>query len=240
MKTYGGTNNGIHHPCYQNLEDSITDTLADYQIHPTTHDEINLPEDVLRYTLSNYEIIKAQTQQIQSNKRVWWQFTAQDHPPFSNPGVIDRPGVDARILPWLAWMDRVDGIFYPNITDWDVNPWETPFTNGVSNGDGFLFYPPKDATLGFDPCTADSNRLIPSIRLELLREGLEDYAYLQLLAGNSPTVGVQNPSDPFVKTLAGSETAFNRIPTANKEVRLNIASLIIQNIQEIYLPLVLR
>jgi len=240
METYGGTNGGIQHPCQKTLAESINETLADYQIQPTNHNEVNLPEDVLRYTLSNYEVMKAQKQQTQFNTRIWWQFTAQDHPPFSNPAVIDRPGVDARILPWLAWMDRVDGLFYPNSTDWDVNPWETPFGNGVSNGDGFLFYPPKDASLGFDPCIADSNRLVPSIRLEMLREGLEDYAYLQILAGTSPVIGVQNPGDPFVSTLAGSETAFNRIPTAIEEVRLDLAMLIIQNIKAIYLPLVLH
>ena len=238
METYGGTIGGIPQACYAELNASIQEAFADYRINPVPHDEASLPGDVLRYTLSNYEISKAQSQQTQSNQRVWWQFTAQDQPPFSNPAVIDRPGVDARILPWLAWMDRINGLFYPNSTDWDGQPWTTPFSNSMSNGDGYLFYPPKDDTLGFDPCIADSNRLVPSIRLELLREGLEDYAYLQILSGGSPSVGVGNPGDSFVKTLAFSETVYNRIPTAIDEVRLDLARLIIENIKKIYLPLV--
>ncbi len=136
------------------------------------------------YSLTDYPQQEAHETQAQTDEIIWWSFDFQDRPPFANPAIIDRPGQDARVLPWMAWMDRVDGLYHHHLNDWSLNPWETPNVNYQANGDGFLFYPPNDETLGYNPCEPQSNRLIPSIRLELLREGLEDYAYLRLLNGS--------------------------------------------------------
>jgi len=226
LVTYGGTHNGVPQPCYDQLIEAIEQTFANNFLSPAPPDDPGLGEDVLTYSLTAYEVEKAHTLQVQSNKKVWWEFVSSDHPPLANPAVIDRPGVDARILPWLAWLDRVDGLYYLQTVDWDANPWETPYSNGVSNGDGYFFYPPKDATLGYDPCSPESNRLVPSIRLELLREGMEDYAYLWLLNQGKPIIGEGNPADLLVQSIIDSRTAYSRIPTAFDALRTEIAELI--------------
>jgi len=240
MAQYGGITGGVPHACYEDLEQAINATFEDYRLTPSDGDDNPLPLDVLLYSLTSYEVNQAQKQQLESGSRVWWQFSDIDDPPLVNPTVIDRPGLEPRILPWLAWVDRIDGFNYCQTADWDGDPWSIPFSNDLYNGDGYLFYPPKDTTLGFDPCNPASNRLVPSLRLEMLREGLEDYAYFWLLNRGQPRIGEGNPVDSMINALIHSRTAFSRIPTAFDPLRLEIARLIEAQQTHIYLPLLIR
>ena len=182
----------------------------------------------------------AQAAKAQFGTPIWWQFTAYDDPPFANPAVLDRPGQEARILPWMAWFDDVDGLYYHQLADWDSDPWETPFTNYLSNGDGALFYPPKDGVIGSNPCDPASNRLIPSIRLELLREGLEDAAYLQLLNGNSGVDDLPKLSQlPMGQDIA-SRAITSQPPTLFAALRAELASEILAKSTTIFIPLFAR
>lgn len=239
LEAYGGTVNGEPQQCYDQLVEAITETFEDYRLTPSAIGESGAPEDVLLYSLTDYEVAEAHTQQVQSGAEVWWEFTAYDRPPLANPAVMDRSGLDARLLPWLAWLDRVDGIYYYQSVDWDPDPWSESFSNLLSNGDGFLLYPPKDDTLGYDPCDPESNRLVPSIRLELLREGMEDYAYLSLLNGGEPEIDVENLSDLQAALFIDSRTSFSRIPTLIESVRSEIAGLLQGKQGKYYLPLIL-
>ena len=64
---------------------------------------------------------------------------------------------------------KADGLLYWNTTNWrQGNPWEKADTYRGANGDGSLFYPGPVGPL-------------PSIRLEILRDGVDDYDYLVIL-----------------------------------------------------------
>jgi hypothetical protein len=225
LEAYGGMSDGQKNNCWDKLEDAIFATFSDYHITPLPL-ETGPPKDVQLYSLTNYEVEAAHTLQTQSLLKVWWGFLGSDQAPFPNPVVIDRPGMDARVLPWMGWLNRIEGMFYSQSTDWEPDPWTTPYLNSMCNGDGFFFYPPKDDTLAFDPCDDESNRLVPSIRLELFREGLEDAAYLRLLNGQAPEIDVDNPSDALAETFIYSRTAFNRVPTVISALRIQIAEQI--------------
>lgn len=240
METYGGTIDGVQQDCYQDLRSAIDAELGNYRLMAVDTTGSATPPDGLLYSLTAYEITQAQREQVELGTQVWWEFAPDDLPPLPNPAVIDRPGVEARYLPWLVWLDRVDGLYYPQIVDWDPDPWGTPFSNDLSNGNGFFFYPPRDNTLEFNPCDPDSIRLVPSIRLELLREGLEDYAYFRLLNGGDPEVGQVNAIDPFVSGVIESRTLFNRVPSAADTVRMQMAAVIEARQTHIFLPLLLR
>jgi len=209
--------------CRDAFKASVDKTFRDYRISPSFSENPEIPDEDLQYTLSSYEVKSAHDLQTESNKRVWWEFTYADTPPFANPGVIDRTGVEARILPVLAWLDRIDGLYHPKTNDWDVDPWTQTFSNGASNGDGFLFYPPNET---FQPCTPEGMRLIPSIRLELMREGLEDYAYLWLLNKADPIIGIENQSDSLARGIIQSDTLFSHNPTSFYSIRDEIALLL--------------
>ena len=200
--------------------------LVSEQIEPSIYNNTTYPGakiDVWMPTISTYEPEKSHDRQLNHNEEVWWYFLYGDRPPLPNPTVMDRSGLEARITPWLAWLERVEGLVYYSTTDWTPNPWGQPWLND-GNGDGFMFYPPKDSTIAFNACNAQSNRLVPSIRWELLREGMEDYEYLWLLNEGDPQVGLSNQADTLAGQFIDSRTRFSRVPSDLYNTRASIAA----------------
>ncbi len=85
--------------------------------------------------------------------------------------VIDSTAIEHRILPWIAFDKGIDGLLYWAVNFWQSpDPWKDTFnTPWQQNGNGLLFYPYK-------------NRVIPTIRDAIFRDGIEDYEYLKLLS----------------------------------------------------------
>lgn len=98
--------------------------------------------------------------------------------------MVERLGIEHRLPFWIAWKYGVEGIFIfagnivaPKKISDDAMLWEDdqagkwPYS-GYLNGDGFIMYPPH----------------IPSIRMKMLRDGLEDYGYLMELKKRLPRI----------------------------------------------------
>jgi len=93
-------------------------------------------------------------------------------------GFIDRPASDHRVLGWALWRFGADFVYLGNVSYFprkNPQPLAEDPRNEYGNGFGVLIYPGTE--LGYD-------RPLPSIRLKLLREAAEDYAYLSALAGD--------------------------------------------------------
>lgn len=93
--------------------------------------------------------------------------------------VVDAPPAAARIFPWLAWSHEIGGELYYNTVEAygsNADPWRSVYAHG-GNGDGTLFYPGTPERIG-----GRTHVPIESLRLKLIREGLEDYEYLALAA----------------------------------------------------------
>jgi hypothetical protein len=90
--------------------------------------------------------------------------------------VVDAPAVSHRIWEWLSWRYRMDGELYYNTVEAfaEGDPWRDQRRFG-GNGDGTLFYPGVPSHIG-----GRTPIPVESIRLKLVREGLEDYEYLRL------------------------------------------------------------
>jgi hypothetical protein len=106
-----------------------------------------------------------------------WSYTAlcqghQDTPCWE----LDFPLLNYRIPMWVSWRFGMTGLLYWSTTNWPSSQdvWTDPVTYGDQyNMEGSLLYPGIDAGVqGF----------IPSIRLKQIREGLEDYEYIRILA----------------------------------------------------------
>ena len=104
-----------------------------------------------------------------------WLYTCNgDYPPTPN-FYIERPGIEHRIIFWQAYREGATGFLYWAGNWWRVlkNDWiRNPVIKsdkGRNHGDGVLFYP------------AAEFEIWPSIRAEMIRDGIEDYEYLVLL-----------------------------------------------------------
>jgi hypothetical protein len=102
-------------------------------------------------------------------KLVWWYPAFSTRHPFPDFWV-DYPALDNRVIFWLTWKHKLDGLLYWSITNyWKANPWESAMTFPGANGDGTLVYP------------GDDGGPVNSLRWECLRDGSEDYDYFVLL-----------------------------------------------------------
>ncbi|MFQ5614929.1 MAG: glycoside hydrolase domain-containing protein, partial [Anaerolineales bacterium] len=200
--------------------------MVSEQVEPQIYNYAGAKIDVWMPTITNYEPEKSHERQKNYGEEVWWYYLYGDDPPLPNPILMSHPGVEARITPWLAWSERVDGLLHYSIDDWSSNPWTTPNVTGQDNGDGFFLYPPHQDGTPLDACGENGHRLVPSIRWVNLRDGMEDYEYLWLLAGGDPQVDVTNPADAYVAQIVSSRTLFSRVPTDLLDARAAIAAAI--------------
>jgi Glycoside hydrolase 123, catalytic domain len=113
-------------------------------------------------------------------EEVWWYVCSTPTAPWAN-FYLDQPGAAHRVLFWQTFARRSDGLLY-----WGVNHWPAfdarttkpapadkrwpavPWGDHGRNGDGYLLYPGPDGPL-------------TSLRLEIMRDGVEDYDALRML-----------------------------------------------------------
>ncbi|WP_163339076.1 glycoside hydrolase domain-containing protein [Desulfopila sp. IMCC35008] len=143
------------------------------------------------------------------NEESWIYFLHGTRLPRFNPITIDHPGIEGKLTGWFLWKYRLSGIAYYQFNTWTPNPWTTPMDYG-QNGNRFLMYPPSENS---SPISYGSNnhRFVSSIRLEMLRDGLEDYEYMYLLNNSqAPYPGVTNQADSLADKVIGDTVAYSR------------------------------
>jgi hypothetical protein len=176
--------------------------------------------------------------------RALWMYVACDtHHPYPNI-FIDYPLLDCRVLPWICWKYDIACLLYWSAnyfgeanmagTDpqskWPNRPWVSGnFIEGwggrhnVYNGDGHLIYPGPEGTP------------LSSVRLEALRDGMEDYDYLWLLqrglkmlekAGVEPEIAAEARQWLEGQQVVTSFTEWERDPKSLLRAREELASLI--------------
>jgi hypothetical protein len=174
------------------------------------------------------------------SRELWWY--AADLPLHPLPNFfLDYPVFDSRIVMTLTYKYKLDGILYWAINrEWKTNlsirdqwpdaEWK-PYIYHVSlgyrkqrNGMGNLIYPAKNGGL------------YASLRLENVRDGLEDYEYLKLLEtmadqlektkGTIPEVTAARELLTVPDEVAVSVNQYNSDPAALMRYREQIAAMI--------------
>ncbi|MHC4674465.1 MAG: carbohydrate-binding family 9-like protein [Planctomycetota bacterium] len=174
---------------------------------------------------------------------MWWYICVVPVHPYAN-WFIEYPAIESRLLTGaMSYKYQTGGFLYYMINLWTGN--HKPITSGpytnwdpgsfvskkkgyTANGDGSLLCPGRNGPLS-------------TIRLENIRDGLEDYEYLYLLAelvqkiGNLPeTVPIRSYLERANKLLNVSEsvvytlTEYTRDPHVLYEFRTKTAGLIIE------------
>lgn len=128
---------------------------------------------------------------------------------------IDFSPVQFRAPFWVSWHYGVKGFLYWSSIYWTKgqDPWTTPHFREQYWGEGMLLYPGRDAGL---------RGPVPSIRLKLIREALEDFEYMTL-AGQQ---GHKAQVDEIVASLARSFDDWSHSPDAYMAARAKLAALV--------------
>jgi hypothetical protein len=127
---------------------------------------------------------------------IWWYTCVSPKYPFPT-FLLDDDAIAPRALFWMQAMYGVRGCLYINTIHWGPPGWD-PWARSVismpearNNGDGLLMYTGRDVNPEVGERRADGSLVtsplalahpVTSIRLESIRDGLEDYDLLQLLA----------------------------------------------------------
>lgn len=136
-----------------------------------------------------------------SGEHLWWYQSCSshgcNHGPFGDAALdryfsgwprylVDAEPAASRIMGWLAFAEGVGGELYFDMVyaynGWEKgkkerrDPWESVHHFG-GNGDGTLYYPGRPDVIG-----GTTHVPVESLRLKYIRDGLEDYELLRMLA----------------------------------------------------------
>jgi len=161
-------------------------------------------------------------------EQVWWYLRNKPTTPYVGL-FIDHNAIDLRMWLWQTWHYGVDGIRIWHSNYWtnqsqildsnDQNLPQDPYRDPISypsedplpignihhwgNGDGRLIYPPPSTLANYDSgqLTESTEGPINSIRMEMLREGIEDYEYFWTLRDL-----IQKSTDPENDSVREAES----------------------------------
>lgn len=135
----------------------------------------------------------------------WWYVTSQPGNPYITFNTTE-PGVAYRILFWQQKMNDVTGLLYWSANYWEGDGWNNrpgEWTAGsITYGNGQLMYP--GGKVGAD-------LPVGSLRLEAIRDGIEDYqmlASLEKYIGKEKTDELINRTTTHVAMWNSDEDAF--------------------------------
>jgi hypothetical protein len=162
--------------------------------------------------------------ELSKGKQLWWYQACGSHGCFIVGGdyfrgwpsyVIDDAPARNRMMEWLTWKYGIRGELYYSTNEAyhsPQGPWKDVRLFG-GNGDGTLFYPGRPDIVG-----GATNIPIESIRLKLIREGLEDYEYLEMLA----KLGGYDTVAGFVNKLVRNAYDYDQDPQKLYAIRESI------------------
>ena len=133
---------------------------------------------------------------------------------------IDREAADLRMVPWLTWRYGMSGFLYWTATYWEEirDPWRDPITwkwfpcNSPAAGEGSLVYPGHLVERYTGQANVDG--AVASLRLAMLREGLEELELIRLLAERDRAT-----ADRIVRTICRHVRDFSRDPNVIDDAR---------------------
>lgn len=148
--------------------------------------------------------------------RQLWSYLSCDpncgnqNPSYTYPNYdIDAYPVANRAMEWMSFRNQqvgelyyaLDACFYYNCGGSSPNPWASNYEFG-NNGDGDLLYYGTNSTncstCGGAFVNVSTPIWIPSIRLKMMRDGMQDYEYLNLLTNEGEGSLVQSEISSWI------------------------------------------
>jgi len=164
--------------------------------------------------LNNAKVKHAIKEEQSKGGEITWYISCDQAYPQPN-FFIDAPAMDPVMVPWITAGYNMAGILYWACNFWTEtpNPWLDAVTvisgfecsdGYILNGEGSFFYP-GDFTKRY---TGQPNvdGPVSSLRFELLREGIEDYEYINMLKD----MGDSKFADSIVHNMVIDVSTFSR------------------------------
>jgi MYXO-CTERM domain-containing protein len=131
---------------------------------------------------------------------------------------IDEPAISNRMMQWMDFDYQVSAELYYDTTyamsTASQDSWTTQYEFG-NNGDGSIFYPGKPSVIG-----GTHDIPIESFRMKMLREGMQDYEYLNMLT----TLGDGAFAQTELAKVVTSAGSFTSDPSVLEQARLDMAT----------------
>ncbi|MBA2481113.1 MAG: DUF4091 domain-containing protein [Planctomycetes bacterium] len=149
-----------------------------------------------------------------------WSYNCLAQDGYSPKWLIDYAPMNFRIQPGFANQTAgITGLLYWKVDGWNAaDPWNQVNNVGVYSsanfpGEGQLFYPGQQVGLA---------HMVPSMRAKWLRDGVEDYEYVQLLS----QMGKRASALATIRPVAPDWTNWTRSPAALATARDQLATAI--------------
>lgn len=148
---------------------------------------------------------------IREGREVWFYTCLYPARRYLNR-MIDYPLLKVRLLHWLNFRYGLAGYLHWGGNYWtpepvnDTQPVIDANTELLPGGDAFIVYP-----------DAGRKSVFSSIRLEAMREGIEDYELLQLLREKNP-----GEAERLARTAVASFTEYVRDPAAFRRIQRSL------------------
>ena len=126
--------------------------------------------------------------------QLWFYTSNSVLPPYPTFASNTLDALEPVIMMWGSWYEEATGFLYWDIADWSSkDPWG-PETDYGMTGDGVLIYPGNhDGTMApvGSPSQVSIDGPVPSYRLKMIRQGLQDWALFRYADSQGLTSFVQ-------------------------------------------------
>ena len=121
---------------------------------------------------------------------------------------VTLPLIKTRILHWINFKYETDGYLHWGLNSWsaDVDPWKdvSAPANDWPGGDSHIIYPAY-------------MKVYPSIRFKAMRDGINDYTLLQMVAKRSP-ITAQNFVNKIIRDYSSYDTSVVNFRSIRREI----------------------
>lgn len=133
-----------------------------------------------------------------------WSYSALANGTHGPSWLLDAPILDYAVPFWASWSLDLQGLLYWTVlldcNRWGIDPWVNPATLTYADGSGGLLEMNGEGLLVMPGLPAGVDGPLPTIRLKTIRDGLDCYSYLQILADRDG----RGVSDEIARGVAAS------------------------------------
>ncbi len=146
-----------------------------------------------------------------------WSYNAEVQDAYSPKWEIDFAPINFRIQPgFISQSLNLTGLLYWQVDGWSSDPWNNVFM--FDGGESF----PGDGQLVYPGSTVGIAGAAPSMRLKWLRDGVDDYDYIQLLK----QAGYGDWAIQIARSIAPDWTNWTRDTNALEAARLKLGQML--------------